>query len=181
MRVKIGKLVTLTAFSLMRQGERSIDFSLSSQQQWSLLREYYAGEKTQDVTDLLTTLTAVQPCHRRTYDKTRLGKITVAWIVSYPYRVWLNRWRDQWSFSSDEVAFIIDTLSRLVTCLMCEEQPSPELLVELRRDLHWGQRIIQLMLTGCSFITLANHMEHFCQSDQATFYSLRELIELASS
>jgi hypothetical protein len=176
--IPFGKKLTLTTYCLTRQGERSIDFALSSTRQWLLLREYYGAGKLKLLQDLLQSLKSLHPRHGPYRDKDRFARITFGWVATYPLRWWINQWRDCWMFTTDEVSFFIDAIARLVSCLTCAEKPPSGLLVDLRIDLHLCQRIIEMKLVGFSLLKRASHIDHFCQADHVASASLNQILGL---
>lgn len=180
MGVKINKKLALTIYCLTRQGERSIDFALSSAKQWNLLRQYYDHDRVMPLHDLLNELNQLHPHAPRSYAKDRFAEISFEWVVTYPFRYWINQWRNRWSFSGDRVSFFIDTISSLVLNLACEVQPARCLLVDLRMDLHLCQRIIEMKLVGVKRLKQAANIEYFCQADHTTSQSLSRLTRLAA-
>lgn len=181
MGIQIGKQLALTTYCLARQGERSIDFALSSSaKHWGPLREYYDHDRLKPLHGLLEELQRLHRGHRRPYARDRLGRITPGWVVSYPFRVCINRWRGRWSFSAGEGSFIIDTIARLVSTLACETKPVSDSLIDLRMDLHLCEVIIEHRLVGVAMLKQAANIEHFCQADHIASVSLAGITDRAT-
>jgi hypothetical protein len=178
MKAKLEKQLILRLYSLARQGERSVDFALSLQRQWNLLREYYSTDRRRTVHDLLIDLESVtKPSQALPRD--RYALITLGWVLSYPVRALLCPWRDSWSFRADEVAFFVRALSSLLQSLSFNEQPPTPTLIDLRMDLHFCQLLIESRLTGVAELQDASRIEHFCQSDYLEFLTFGEIMASA--
>jgi hypothetical protein len=180
MAVKLNKQLILRLYSLAQQGRRSIDFGLSSARQWTLLREYYNDDRLRPIHHLLIELETLvrvpsQPCSRD-----QLADFRPSWVLSYPVRVLLNRWRKSWLFPTNEVVFFVTVLSRFLRTLSCKDQPANPMLVDLRMDLTDCQWLIDRRLTGVAALNEALRIEHFCQSDYLQFLTFSEVMELAA-
>ena len=175
MRIEIDKRLALTLYCLARQGERSIDFSLSSARQWALLRDYYQGERRHRLLDLLGELERLALRHPEGYSRDQWGRAGPGWVLAYPVLALINRWRTRWLFSEDQVSFFVTAMTRLVQALSCETQPTTALLIDLRLDLYLCQWILEKKLVGVPFLRSASTIEHFCQADHLPSISWSQL------
>ena len=176
MTIGIKKIEALKFFCLARQAERSIDFALSCQRQWDLLRQYYEAGRLNRLESAVKSLQALIPGAARPYATADTAfRISAWWILTYPARLIFNRFRVSWRFQEAEAQFIVRTFESAVALLRQRQKPDAQLLVLMRMDLHACEVIIERKLAGVPETHQAQRIEHFCQAPHIKPFLLEEL------
>jgi hypothetical protein len=178
MAITIRKQEALRFFCLARQAERSIDFALSSERQWDLLRQYYDGGRLGKVESAVESLRALAPAPAASLSREQAFEVSVFRVLTYPVRIILNRFRASWPFQESELQFILQTLQAVIDLLKRRQKPEARNLVQTRMDLHACEVIIERKLAGVPEVRKAGRIEHFCQAPHITPFKLEEIESL---
>jgi hypothetical protein len=181
MAIHAGKLDVLKFFCLARQAERSIDFALSSQRQWDLLRQYYDSARLGILESAVDSLRTLLPQAAAPASRDAAYRLRVFWVLTYPVRIILNRFRTTWSFRETELQFILQTFQAVIDILKRREKPESPRLVQARMDLHACEVIIERKLIGLPEIRQAERIEHFCQASHIKPFNLEEIAGLGKA
>src|SRR5262249_22216779 len=169
------KSEALKLFCLARQAERSIDFALSSERQWDLLRHYYHSERLGMLECAVESLRGLAPAAATPISTDQAFRLRLWWILTYPARKLLNRVRAFWRFKETELKFILQTFQSVIDSLRRRHKPNARTLVQLRMELLTCQLIIERKMVGLPQIREAERIEHFCQAPHIKPFKLEEI------
>jgi hypothetical protein len=175
MGVSIKKEQALRFFCLARQAERSIDFALSSERQWDMLRQYYHGERLGMLECAVESLRGLTPPAAPPISRDQAFRLRLGWVLTYPARRLLNRLRASWRFEEKELQFILQTFRSVIDTLRRSQKPEARTLVQIRMDLYACQVIIERKLVGLPQARQAQRIEHFCQAAHIRPFKLEEI------
>ena len=180
MAISISKQEALRFYCLARQAERSIDFALSSERQWDLLRQYYDSARLGMLESAVGSLRALTPAAAGPIPKEQAFRVGAGWVLTYPARIVLNRFRACWRFQETELQFIQQTFQTVIDLLKRRQKPDAPTLVETRMDLHACEVMMARKLVGRPEVRQAERIEHFCQAPHIKPFKLEEIGALES-
>jgi hypothetical protein len=175
MAIRVKKQEALRFFCLARQAERSIDFAISSERQWDMLRQYYEGERLGRLESAVEVLRAITPTVGTAPPRDQAFRGTVRWLLAYPARIVLNRFRAAWRCQETELSFILQTFQNVTDLLKRRKKPEAGTLVQTRMDLHACEVIIERKLVGLPEVRQMERIEHFCQAPHIKGIKLEEI------
>jgi len=175
MAISIRKWEALSFFCLARQAERSIDFALSSERQWDLLRKYYDSARLEMLESAVESLLTVTPAAAAPASRDQAFRVSLYWVLAYPARIILNRFRSSWRFQETDLQFILQTFQSVIDFLRRRQKPEARSLVQTRMDLHACEVIIERKLVGLPEVRQAQRIEHFCQAPHIKPFKLEEI------
>ena len=181
MAAKISKSEALTWFCLARQAERSIDFALSSERQWDLLRRYYDSARLGILDAAVESLKRTTAATSVALSRERAFRVSIFWVLAYPIRLILNRWRVSWPFQDAELRFLQVTFQTAIDFLNRNRKPETASLVQTRMDLYACEVLLKRKLVGLPEARQAERIEHFCQAPHIKPFKLKEIAEVQNS
>ncbi len=176
MYVSLDKALALTIYAVARQAERSLDFGMQSQAMWDGLRDYYNQERMERFGDAVAALRAKMPEQVECVTREQVDFVGGLWIVAYPFRSAMNRFRTTWRFSKIEVQFMLQSLDAFLDMLKHADKPDSHELVQVRMQLCSIQRVIERRLVGLPALRSASNIEHFGQSAYRSFIEFDEIV-----
>ncbi len=180
MGIQLDKGLVVALYCYCRQAERSLDHALSADQEhWCALREYYDAEKREGIASILKELTRLGGDLGNVPARAAIAR-TPLFPLFAPFRFLIRRianlWKSSWTFSTDEVNFVLAKLTRFFHLLDGQEPGTHEELVNLRMDLSVCQWILANPTCGLPELRRARHIEHFGQADFIEHISLEKLV-----
>jgi hypothetical protein len=171
----LSKQTALILFCYFRQAERSVHYALSFPNQWPQFRAYYGDAKRTQIAKLIGLLRAAGA----TRDDLGGGQVLkgdglLAGLGSVVALV-CNPFRRRWTFSVQELSFLLATLETLLRDLCTDDPPEKPRLIALRRDCFQCHSIISRKLVGLPELRKAASIEHFNQSEYAKSVTLEEI------
>ena len=176
MGIRLDKGEVIALYCYCRQAERSLDHALSGcGEPWRGLQEYYETGRREEVLALVKLLTNLGGDLRKVPARAAIAHMSFYSPMLFLVRRVANVWKSSWSFSRDEITFMLATMTRFLNVLETEEPDRLDERISLRMDLHACQRIIEDRSCGCRELRWANRVEHYLQPDFIEHVSLEQL------
>ena len=172
--IQIPKRLALLLFCYFRQGERSVDYGLSCPRSWPLLVEYY-DSRLAALAELRDTLKRASALPAAASGEQPLLKKGIFAPLICLWRLVSNRYRNHWSFSTNEISVFASILERLAITVGSATPPPSDDLVALRMRCYECNRLIAQRLIGVPELHTANLIEHRFQSPWVKRFTLEEL------
>lgn len=177
--VFFSKSTALTLLGYFRQAERSVDYALSSPNQWPEFVAYYEARLTQ-IARLASILKATGAIEDEGLYRQPTAQTGALHILHCAVNAVRNRFKKKWSFSSQEVSFFLRTFDHL-TQVAHKSSVTQSELIELRFDCFRCQYVIAHRLIGVPEIRAALSVEHFNQSQYIYHTKLPDIEEMIES
>lgn len=176
--VKLNKAFLLELYCYSRQGERSIAFGLGAD--WSELREYYRGERSEGLRNLAVRMGRVldqNGIRSRSWQREEADRHWPSLgLLQYLFGKLIVRWKTWWSFSEEELSLMAFSLHTLLQVLELPSKPDVEALVDLRMNLCLSNYIIEKRGHGLPDFDRARWLEHFYQADWITPVRMADIL-----
>jgi hypothetical protein len=157
------KPLVLRLYCLLRQAERSLQAALYPGQ-WLRLQQYYDSEKRDFIRKVLAEIASLLQHGDGPLPCSHFSRLSIGWLVSYPFRTLWNRHRTRWLFPEPEVRFLAETGRVFLDALSAAGDPSNHDLIQLKINLYVSAWVIERRLVGLPELRRAVKIEHFAPS-----------------
>jgi hypothetical protein len=178
-KIRIGKELVLRAFAYSCQGYRSVHRALQ-EGFWPAFQAYYSLDKREGITSVIRQLQDLTPQALREMPPPSLkvlSRITPNYgLYCALIGRWLNKRRQFWRISVEEVLFLCSTLKRLLDMLELPEAPSFNARLEMQVDLVNCSGLFDYRCYGLPELKRARYIEHFDQTEWVQHWQLWEIM-----
>lgn len=178
--LSLEKDLVIALYTYLRQAELSIDRSLGGF--WNNLGEYYRTEAIHPKiivavlaplieeysANFFTTLHSINP-KKETQKQTGI----LTWLDN----LWSWYFNNTLRLERDEFIFIYQSLCEFEKSLTTTQQPSPEQIVSVRRDLYTSWNLIRRKIPFCEFCKKAEYVKHFNSNEHLILLEFSEIAD----
>jgi hypothetical protein len=172
--IALARSSVVKCYCLCHQAERSVHRALLSC--WEGFRTYYHPERKAALQGLQQDLAKLIPPNRLCPTREEMVcQVPRPGFLQVLLGRWLGKRKKEWLFSVSELSFVEKTIGCFLEILQSLDKPSPETLIDCRKDLWACTYLLDCRCHGLSELRLTRMVEHFEQTPWLPHKSVEEL------